>query len=132
MTTSKGLAATVATAVVTALLLGGCSAIRRSEAESTEELLAAAGFTMQIADEPTETTKLQSLSPPLKLVPRQKDGQLVYTYADPYNCKCVYVGTEAEYQQYRRLALQKQIADEQLEAAEAAESAATMGPWWWW
>ncbi|MCK6552985.1 hypothetical protein L6Q96_00115 [Candidatus Binatia bacterium] len=118
--------------VAAAVLAAGCSAIRRSEAESTEEILAAAGFTMQVADDPTEAAKLEALDPPLKLISRVKDGKVVYTYADPYNCKCVYVGTEAQYQQYRRLALQKQIADEQLEAAEAAESAATMGPWWWW
>lgn len=132
MITVKGFTTGVVTVTAAALLLAGCSAIRRSEAESTEEILAAAGFTMQVADEPTETAKLEALDPPLELISRVKDGQVVYTYADPYNCKCVYVGTEAQYQQYRRLALQKQIADEQLEAAEAAESAATMGPWWWW
>jgi len=133
MTVSNtGFKAGVVAGVTVALLTAGCSAIRRSEAESTEEILAAAGFTMQVADEPAETTKLESLDPPLKIVSRVKDGQLVYTYADPYNCKCVYVGNQAQYDQYRRLALQKQIADEQLEAAEAAESAATMGPWWWW
>lgn len=132
MIDGKGLTMGVVAVVAVVVSMAGCSAIRRSEAESTEEILAAAGFTMQVADEPVETAKLEALDPPLKLVSRVKDGQIVYTYADPYNCKCVYIGTQAQYQQYRRLALQKQIADEQLEAAEAAESAATMGPWWWW
>lgn len=122
----------VAALVAVVLPLAGCTAIRRSEAARTDELLAAAGFTVQLADDPAELAQLQALTPPLKLVARKKNGEVIYTWADPYNCKCVYVGTEAQYQQYRRLALERQIADEQLEAAEAAESAAMMGPWWWW
>ena len=41
--------------------------------------------------------------PPLKLVERSKDGRVVYTYADPYNCLCLYVGGPEEYAAYQRL-----------------------------
>jgi len=45
------------------------------------------------------------------------------------------VGDPQAYAEYQRLALQKQLADERLEAAEAEESAAmdwnVWGPWWW-
>lgn len=70
-----------------------------------------------------------------KLVSQSKDGHLVYRYADPYNCECLYVGDQQAYAEYKRLALKKQIAEERLEAAEAEESAAmdwgVWGPWGW-
>ena len=73
--------------------------------------------------------------PPLKMVSQSKDGHLVYRYADPYSCDCLYVGDEQAYAEYKRLALKKQVAEERLEAAEAEESAAMdwglWGPWWW-
>ena len=56
-------------------------------------------------------------------------------YADPYSCNCLYVGDQQAYAEYKRLALQKQIADERFEAAEAEESAAIDGGLWepvWW
>jgi hypothetical protein len=119
--------------VFMAILAGACSTIRRDEARNTGDLLVAAGFKMKPADTPARTEKLASM-PALKMVQREKDGRLVFTYADPYNCKCLYVGDETAYGQYKRLALQKQIANEQLEASMAAEDA-TMdwglwGPWW--
>ncbi len=57
-----------------------------------------------------------------------------YRYADPYSCDCLYVGDEQAYAEYKRLAVEKQVAEERLEAAEAEESAAMdwglWGPWW--
>ena len=38
-------------------------------------------------------------------------------------CKCSYVGTEETYQRYQKLALEKEIAHEKLEAAEINEGA---------
>jgi hypothetical protein len=113
------------------LVAGGCAAMRRQEARKTEDLLTAAGFAIQGADDPDEVTKLQSMEP-LRLVRRVKDGAPVYTYADPYSCVCVYVGNAQQYAEYQRLAFQQRLADEQLEAAEVAENAAMMGSWWWW
>jgi len=34
---------------------------------------------------------------PLKLVARDKDGQVIYTFADPERCRCLYVGGAKEY-----------------------------------
>ena len=118
--------------LVTASLQVGCTAIRRDEAQSAEDLLVAAGFKVMLADEPDEMAKLQAMKPALRVVPRQKDGTIVYTYADPYNCMCVYVGTQDNYAEYRQLALEKQIADERVEAAEANEAAAMDMGWYWW
>jgi hypothetical protein len=108
--------------------------MRRHEARDTGDLLVSAGFKTKPADTPERARQLRAM-PPLKIVSQQKDGRIVYRYADPYSCECLYVGDQQAYTEYRRLALQKKIADERLEAAEAEESAAMdwglWGPWWW-
>jgi len=120
--------------LATAFAVGGCAAMRRHEARDTGDLLVAAGFRSKPADTPEREQRLREL-PPLKMVSQSKDGHLVYRYADPYSCDCLYVGDEQAYAEYKRLALKKQVAEERLEAAEAEESAAMdwglWGPWWW-
>jgi len=118
----------------TAFAMVGCAAMRRHEARDTGDLLVSAGFTTKPADTPERAQQLHAM-PPLKLVSQSKDGHVVYRYADPYSCDCLYVGDEQAYAEYKRLALKKQVAEERLEAAEAEESAAMdwslWGPWWW-
>ena len=119
---------------VTAFTLGGCAAMRRHEARDTGDLLVSAGFTTKPADTPERAQQLHAM-PPLRLVSESEDGNVVYRYADPYSCDCLYVGDQQAYAEYKRLALQKQIADERFEAAEAEESAAIDGGLWepvWW
>ena len=129
------------TAVVAATALGlaaaGCSYIRGHEAERTDRLLAAADFQMVPADTPAKLVQLKAQKP-LKIIGRSKDGKMVYTYADPYNCQCMWVGGPDQYAKYQRIALEKKIADENLESAQVDEDAASMdwgpwGPWapWW-
>ena len=120
--------------LATAFTLGGCATMRRHEARDTGDLLVAAGFTTKPADTSARAQQLRAM-PPLKLISESKDGNVVYRYADPYSCNCLYVGDQQAYAEYKRLALQKQIADERLQAAEAEESAAIdWGLWepvWW-
>ena len=71
-----------------AVMLTGCAAIQRSEARSTEQLLAAAGFVMRPADTAERQQHLAAL-PPYRLEGRTKDGKVVYTYADPGGCQCL-------------------------------------------
>ncbi|HEY7206288.1 MAG TPA: hypothetical protein VIA61_18420 [Methylomirabilota bacterium] len=106
-------------AVVAMLVLAvaGCAAIRGHDARDTEEVLAAAGFHMKLADTPEKLARLQTLTPQ-KLVPHQRNGKVYFVYADPDFCKCLYAGTEQNYQEYQRLGLQKRLADEQLMAAQ--------------
>jgi hypothetical protein len=51
-------------------------------------------------------------------------------------CRCVWVGDQQQYASFQRLRLQKQIADEQLLAAQAYRDAALRwdlwGRWPWW
>jgi uncharacterized protein YceK len=107
--------------------LTGCATIRSHEAASTEQLLAAAGFKMRPADTPQRLAHLKSM-PPLKLVPRGQDATVVYTYADPDNCHCLYVGGPTEYSAYERLRLQQEIAADQ---REAEMEWPWWGPWPW-
>ena len=119
--------------LATAFALGGCAAMRRHEARDTGDLLVSAGFTTKPADTPERAQQLHAM-PPLRLVSESEDGNVVYRYADPYSCDCLYVGDQQAYAEYKRLALQRQIADERLEASEAEDSAAIdwslWGPWW--
>lgn len=112
----------------TALLaLAGCATIRQHEATSTEQLLAAAGFQMRPADTPERLADLNTM-PPLKLVVRGKDGNVVYTFSDPEKCRCLYVGGPKEYSEYERLRVEKEIATDN---SEAAMDWPLWGPWWW-
>lgn len=91
------------------MLLGaGCAAIRRFEVRDTEEMLVAAGFQMRLADTPELQQDLRS-TPPYRIVSRTKDHDVVYMYADPDNCRCVYVGGNKEYSEYQRRRVEREI-----------------------
>jgi hypothetical protein len=106
----------------------------KTKAAGTEKYLLAAGFTSKHPNTPEAWNKFKSLKP-LKMIKTKKDGQVIYVYPDPYNCKCVYVGDEKQYAEFMKLCLEKKIADENLQATEMWES----GPpapvpyddWWW-
>ena len=119
----------VVLALIIALPLAGCAAIERREARDKEQLLAAAGFQVKPADTPTRLADLKTM-PPRQLVARSKDGNFVYTYADPDYCQCLYVGGPTEYAAYQRQAVKKEIAEEQQEAAMDWDMWAPW-PWWW-
>ena len=112
----------------------GCVALRKSEVDTQEQLLSAAGFQMKLADTPQKLQHLQALTPQ-KLVPHTKDGALYYVYADADFCKCLFVGNEKAYQKYQQLALKEKLAQERMNAAAMNEDAAMnwgmWGPFWW-
>jgi len=83
--------------VLVLIALGGCAAIRRDVAKYDGEQLSAAGFTTRSAD--PAGPKL----PPLTVVAQNQDGRPVYHFADPYLCRCEYVGGEQAYTRYRVL-----------------------------
>jgi uncharacterized protein YceK len=120
-------------ALTTAVALGGCAEIRRHDARDAGKLLVTSGFTVQPADTPERAQQLHAM-PALKMVSERKEGSITYRYADPYSCECLYVGDERAYAEYRRLALQKRIADERREETEeknAYMGGGFRGPWWW-
>ena len=91
------------------MLLGAaCAAIQRFEVRDTERMLVAAGFHMRLADTPELQEDLRSI-PPCRIVSRTKDRNVVYMYADPDNCHCVYVGGNKEYSEYERRRVEREI-----------------------
>jgi len=116
------------------IALGGCATIQRHATLHTEQFLAAAGFVMKLGDTPEKLASLQALKP-RTLVPQEREGRLYYVYADPEACRCLYVGTEAQYQEYQRLVLAQRRADEELMAAQNNLSATLnwgiWDPWPW-
>lgn len=101
-------------AVVIAIALGGCTAIRRDQAPETTSLLTQAGFKTLPADTPERVARLNTLTPYKIVRWTRKSGATVYAYADPGPCKCIYVGSPKQYAKYQQL----------LSAEEAAEIAA--------
>jgi hypothetical protein len=95
--------------VVPMLLGAACAAIQRFEVGDTERMLVAAGFHVRDADTPEPQEDLRSI-PPHRIVSRAKDGNIVYVYADPDNCHCVYVGGSKEYSEYERRRVERDIA----------------------
>ena len=73
------------------LALSGCAALHAQGAASTEDLLAAAGFQKRQADSADQVRNLASM-PPSRLVARGMGRDVAYTYADPVNCHCLYIG----------------------------------------
>jgi hypothetical protein len=117
------------------IALGGCATIRRHSTLETEQVLAAAGFVMKLGDTPEKLANLQAMKP-RTLLPQERGGRLYYVYADPEACRCLYVGTESQYQEYQRLVLEQRRADEELMAAQENLNAATLDwgiwdPWPW-
>ena len=89
----------------------GCATVQAAATRSTQDMLAAAGFQAQPADTPQQIAELQSL-PARRLLSRTQDGAVSYVFSDPAGCHCLYVGGEREYQEYQRLRLQKEGADD--------------------
>lgn len=121
-------------AVTVASLVGsiGCATIQRNEARETENLLLEAGFQPRPADTPEKAAQLKSL-PALKMEVRLKDGHPVYTYADPDNCNCLYIGGPKQYENYSHLISQQQVAEKQAAVVQAEEGEAmTFGTWGGW
>jgi hypothetical protein len=124
------------TVLVLFVALAGFEGCASMGASNTASLLSAAGFRSRTPSTPKQQALYSQLAP-YKLERRTKNGKVLYTYADKQK-GIVYIGGEAEYQQYKRLALQQQVAQSQLEAAEINETASLnwgpdWGPWqvWW-
>jgi hypothetical protein len=108
-----------------ALLSGfliSCAAINAQNIEDKEELLAAAGFKIQLADTPEKLAHLKTLTQQ-KIVTHEKDGKNYYVYADATTCQCLYIGQDSDYQSFQQLQIQKQIAHDEKMSAEMNENA---------
>ena len=121
----------IAPLAVTALLLAvaGCVS-QQQQVSQKEDLLAAAGFQIRIADTPQRLAAMKRL-PPNRFVTSVVNGQPVYKYADPLVCRCVYFGTQQNWDVYRQEIFAKQLADEAQMTAILNQESWDWGPWGW-
>ncbi len=120
----------VVAALSMAVVLTGCQA----EVERKQEMMAAAGFKVKIANTPERVAELAKLPSQRFTMMTVKSRAVLYLYADPVGCKCVYYGGEEAYGAYQRIAQAQAIADKQLMAARMMQDASwnwgTWGPGW--
>ncbi|KAB2927508.1 MAG: hypothetical protein F9K25_14135 [Candidatus Contendobacter sp.] len=88
--------------------LAGCGSAMQQTANQQEELLMAAGFAKKPADTPEKMSRLRRV-PLYEVAVRKKGDQPVYYYADPNVCRCIYLGNEINYQNYRRLLIERNM-----------------------
>jgi len=91
-----------------------------AQVQNKENLLAAAGFTVVPANTPQRQASLATL-PSHKFVQQTRNNEVIFTYADPTICDCLYVGNQAAYDRYRQEAFVKNIANEQAMTAQMNE-----------
>jgi hypothetical protein len=116
---------------IASLILGisGCATPQQQVAQK-EDLLAAAGFQVRVADSPQRIAAMKRL-PPNKFVTSVRNGQPVYKYADPLVCRCVYFGTQQNWDAYRQEMFQQRLANEAQMNAILSEESWDWGPWGW-
>lgn len=117
----------MAAAVFLGVFLAGCQSPSQV-ISGKEDLLSAAGFVPKPATSPEQQASLKSM-PPNKFFQQSQNNQVVYLYADPVVCQCVYSGNQAAYSKYRQMVFQKNLADEQQMTATMADNAFDFGPW---
>ena len=123
MKTESALA--LAAGVLALAVLGlGCSTTKQ-----TENMLSAAGFKMMPATTPEQQAHLKTL-PPHKVTLVIRDGKTYFAYPDVKQ-QVLYVGQQAQYDAYQKLRVQKQMAEEQAQAANM-NSEAAWAPWGAW
>ena len=94
-----------------AVLAIGCSTTKQ-----TENMLSAAGFKIMPATTPEQKAHLATL-PANKVTMVVREGKTYFVYPDAKQ-QVIYVGQQAQYDEYQKLRLQKQMAQEQAQAAE--------------
>lgn len=62
--------------------------------------LSSAGFRVQLANDEAGRKAMQAL-PPHRFVIHRDGGTVRYLYAEPNHCVCIFIGTEANYRDYR-------------------------------
>ena len=111
--------------LVLLVLVTGCASTKQKERES---LLSAAGFKMVPADTPQQQAHLQTL-PAGKVSMTRRDGKTYFVYPDPAH-NVLYVGNQAQYDQYQNLRVKNQMSQEQLSAAELNTDWGPGGAWY--
>ena len=97
------------------ILLGACGTLEVDQARETEQMLVAAGFRVKLADTPEKLEFVDDLDQ-LKLLAHTQGDARYYFFADALRCRCVYWGSEAAYQRFRQLAMDRLIDEDRMNA----------------
>lgn len=120
---------TYAVALALLVFVTGCAST-----QNKENLLSAAGFKVITPTTATQKQKLAAL-PAGKVTRIVKKGKTYYIFPDVAN-NAAYIGGPKQFQAYKQLRTQQNIANENLEAAELNQDAAmsweTWGGWYGW
>jgi hypothetical protein len=113
-------------AAAAALFAAGCAEM---EATNTKSLLSAAGFQVR-TPETARQKEIYAALPPYKVERGTVKGKTFYVFKDE-KAGVAYVGREPEYQRYRQLAIQQQIAQDYYMAAtmNSAWASGWYGAW---
>jgi hypothetical protein len=104
------------------LALAGCASM---DASNQRSLLSAAGFRV-LTPTTAKQRELYTNAESYKVLRGDKNGRVFYAYKDEKQ-GVAYVGGEAEYQRYQQLAVQQNIANQNMLAAQMQRDAA----WGW-
>jgi len=131
--TTKSNVILVFAAIAAAFFVAGCAEMGSA---NTTSLLSAAGFHARTPQTPKQQQMYAAL-PPYKVERATVKGKTFYVYKDE-KAGVAYIGREQEYQRYQQLAIQQQIAQDQIMAAQMQADAAWgwYGAWgpraFWW
>ena len=114
--------------LLTTVTLAACASWGKGGNETTEQLLAAAGFKIYYPRDAQEQANLKNI-PQHQLVSMRGAVKPTYLYADADDgeCDCVYVGGDDQLKEYRRLNGIKRGADGAVLSAEMRENYMTGG-----
>src|SRR5258708_38126371 len=70
--------------------------------EKNSFYLSSAGFRVRLANDPAGQKAMRAL-PAHRFVIHRDGGNVRYLYAEPNHCVCIFIGTEANYQDYRAI-----------------------------
>ena len=121
----------LASLIVAACGLMGFAGCASMEVASKESLLKSAGFRERTPTTEKQKAAYQAL-PAYHLHQLTLKGRTIYAYKDE-KAGVVYLGSQAEYAQYRQLAAKAKLKEEQFTAAEIAldeEDSSTYAQWY--
>jgi hypothetical protein len=70
--------------------------------EKNSFYLSSAGFRVQLANDPSAQKAMHAL-PAHRFVVHRDGGNVRYLYAEPNHCVCIFIGTQANYDNYRTI-----------------------------
>lgn len=103
------------------LPLTGCVSWYKGDTQTSEALLAAAGFHLYYPQDAQEKANLKTI-PQRQLLKVPAASQPTYLYADDRDCDCIFVGNAAALAQLKQYTLTKHQADVQFKADEYREN----------